>query len=146
MDVKLSERQKRFVDYYLQSGNATQAAKKAGYSPKTATAIGAENLTKPQIQAALHTRLKQLESERIAETKEILEYVTGVMRGEHTEEVVVNVGDGKGFTHAEKITAQVSAKERLKAAEMLAKVNGLFVQRGELEVSGGVPVVIRDDL
>ena len=88
MKPKLNEKQKLFIDYYIQSGNATQAAKKAGYSPNTAYAIGAENLRKPQIQAAIQLR------------------------------VVVNVGTGKGFTRAEKIKAQVSAKERLKATEM----------------------------
>lgn len=66
MEVKLSERQKRFVDYYLQSGNAKQAAKKAGYSPKTATAIEAENLTKPQIKAGVLSKKNSLrKSQRV---------------------------------------------------------------------------------
>ena len=118
---------------------------KAGYSPKTAYAAGAENLRKPQIQAAIATRLKQLESERIAEDKEILEYITSVMRGETTEEVVMNIGTGKGYTKAEKVKSQVSAKERLKAAEMLAKVRGMFITKQEVELQGALPVVIRDD-
>lgn len=145
METKLSEKQKRFIDYYIQSGNATQAAKLAGYSTKTAYAMGVENLRKPQIQAAVQSRLAQLESERIAKDKEVLEYITAVMRGETTEEVVVNVGTGKGFTRAEKVTAQVSAKDRLKAAEMLAKVKGMFITRQEVDLQGVVPVVIRDD-
>ena len=145
MEMKLSEKQQRFVDYYIQFGNATQAAKKAGYSAKTAYAIGVENLRKPQIQAAIATRLKQLESERIAEDKEILEYITSVMRGETTEEVVMNIGTGKGYTKAEKVKSQVSAKERLKAAEMLAKVRGMFITKQEVELQGALPVVIRDD-
>ena len=142
---KLNEKQQRFVDYYIQSGNATKAAKLAGYSPNTAYSIGAENLKKPQIQAAINARLTQLESERIAKDKEVLEYITAVMRGETEEEVVVNVGTGKGFTRAEKVKAKVSAKERLKTAEMLAKVKGMFVTRQEVELSGSMPVVIRDD-
>ena len=145
VETKLSEKQKRFIDYYIQSGNATQAAKLAGYSAKTAYATGVENLRKPQIQAAVQSRLAQLESERIAKDKEVLEYITAVMRGETTEEVVVNVGTGKGYTRAEKVTAQVSAKDRLKAAEMLAKVKGMFITRQEVDLQGVVPVVIRDD-
>ena len=43
-------KQIKFCDYYLQSGNATEAAKKAGYSEETAYSIGNENLKKPEIQ------------------------------------------------------------------------------------------------
>ncbi|MFP3638122.1 terminase small subunit [Paraburkholderia sp. SIMBA_054] len=49
----LSGKQQRFVDEYLIDLNATQAALRAGYSAKTASAIGAENLRKPQIAAAI---------------------------------------------------------------------------------------------
>lgn len=143
---ELNERQKRFVDYYLQSSNATDSARKAGYSTKNAMQIGCELLRNPKIQAALNTRLEQLESDRLAETKEILEYLTSVMRGQTEDEVVVNVGVGKGFTEAQKVKAKVGAKERLKAAEMLAKVKGLFINKNELEINGSVPVVIVDDI
>ena len=142
---ELNERQKLFVDYYIQTGNATESAKKAGYSERSAMALGCELLRNAKIQVAIATRLEQLESERIAKDKEVLEYITAVMRGETTEEVVVNVGTGKGFTKAEKVRAQVSAKERLKAAEMLAKVKGMFITRQEVDLQGALPVVIRDD-
>ena len=56
---KLTEKQKKFVDYYIQtSGNASEAARLAGYSEKTARASGAENLTKPNIKTAIDARLK----------------------------------------------------------------------------------------
>ena len=142
---KLNERQKAFVDFYIQTSNLSESARKAGYSPKNAGATGIELLKNPKIQAAIQSRLAQLESERIAKDKEILEYITAVMRGETEEEVVMNVGTGKGFTRAEKVMAKVSAKERLKAAEMLAKVKGMFITRQEVELSGSMPVVIRDD-
>ena len=143
---ELNERQKRFVDYYLQSSNATESAKKAGYSIKNAMQIGCELLRNPKIQTALNTRLEEMDSERLAETKEILEYLTSVMRGQTEEEVVVNVGVGKGFTEAQKVKAKVGAKERLKAAEMLAKVKGLFVSKSEMEINANVPIVIVDDI
>lgn len=50
MSKKLTAKQERFCNEYLIDLNATQAAIRAGYSEKTATAIGAENLTKPNIQ------------------------------------------------------------------------------------------------
>jgi len=46
---KLTSKQKRFCEEYLVDFNATKAAIRAGYSKKTAQAIGAENLTKPVI-------------------------------------------------------------------------------------------------
>ncbi|RSO56368.1 terminase small subunit [Acinetobacter lactucae] len=51
--MALRGKQQRFVDEYLIDRNATQAAIRAGYSAKTATVIGAENLTKPNIQKAI---------------------------------------------------------------------------------------------
>ena len=144
--MEFTEKQKRFVDYYIQSGNATESAKKAGYSKNTAYSIGQRLLKNVEVQTAINTRLEQLESERIAKDKEVLEYITAVMRGETTEEVVMNIGIGKGLTKAEKIVAKVSAKERLKAAEMLAKVKGMFISRQEVDLQGVIPVVIHDDI
>lgn len=49
----LTAKQQRFVEEYLVDLNATQAAIRAGYSQNTAQEIGAENLTKPLIRAAI---------------------------------------------------------------------------------------------
>lgn len=143
---KLTERQKRFVEEYIQSGNATQSAIKAGYSPKAAKEAASRLLTFVNVKSEVEARLKELESERVATTQEIQEYLTAVMRGELDEEVVVNVGVGKGYTRADKIKAQVGAKDRTKAAELLAKVRGMFINKSELEVTGNLPIVIKDDL
>ena len=56
--TRLSSKQQRFVVEYLVDLNATQAAIRAGYSPKTAKSIGSENLTKPDIQACVQERRK----------------------------------------------------------------------------------------
>jgi phage terminase small subunit len=61
----LTPKQQRFVDEYLVDLNATQAAIRAGYSERTAAAIGAENLTKPQIASAV----QKATSERSERTK-----------------------------------------------------------------------------
>ena len=143
---ELNGRQKLFIDYYIQTFNATESARKAGYSEKNSYQVGSVLLKNPKIQIAINTRLEQLESERIAKDKEVLEYITAVMRGETTEEVVMNIGIGKGLTKAEKVVAKVSAKERLKAAEMLAKVKGMFISRQEVDLQGVIPVVIHDDI
>ena len=50
--MRLTAKQKKFVDSYIADSNATKAALEAGYSKRTARFVGAENLTKPNIKAA----------------------------------------------------------------------------------------------
>ena len=136
----LTPRQQKFCDEYLISGNATDAAIKAGYSPKTAKNIGSENLAKPDLKAYIEAQLAALHSEKIADATEVLEYLTSVMRGKHTEEVPLLCGDG-----VQTLTPkEVGAKERLKAAELIGKRFGLFTDR--VGIDGVVPVVIHDDI
>lgn len=125
---KLTERQRRFVDYYIQTGNASEAARRAGYSVKTAYSIGEENLRKPEIRQAVERRLKELESHRIAETKEVLEHLTSVLRGEQTEEIVTPTG--------KKISTAVREMDKLRAAEYLLRVNGAFKEKLDVKVDG----------
>lgn len=80
--MKLTPKQKAFADEYLICGNATEAAKKAGYKEKAAYAMGAENLRKPQISAYIAERQKQIDDSRIADVKEVMEFYSAVMRGE----------------------------------------------------------------
>lgn len=65
----LTDKQQRFVDEYLIDLNATQAAIRAGYSEKTARAVGCENLTKPDIMNAVHNA-KAKRSERTQITQD----------------------------------------------------------------------------
>lgn len=67
--MKLTSKQERFIKEYLISLNATDAAIKAGYSEKTATKIGSENLTKPDIIAAIKAEQDKT-SEKLEITRE----------------------------------------------------------------------------
>lgn len=80
--MELTPKQKAFADYYLETGNATEAAKRAGYSENSAKQIGTENLSKPSISQYIAERQKQLEDKRIADISEVLQFFTSVMRGE----------------------------------------------------------------
>lgn len=132
----MTVRQRKFCDEYLISGDATDAAKKAGYSEKTAYSIGNENLNKPELKAYIKAQLDAIHDQKVADRDEVLRYLTAVMRGEHTEEVPLLVGDG-----IQVLTDKtVGAKDRLKAAEMLGKRYGLFNDKVTLD--GAVPVVI----
>lgn len=89
MKRKLSSKQKLFVDEYLACGNATKAAIKAGYSHKTAKSIGAENLTKPDIKSAIKAKMAKIESHKIADATEVLQFFTSLLRAEIKETVAV---------------------------------------------------------
>ena len=121
----MNEKQKRFCDEYLIDCNATQAAIRAGYSPKTAYAIGEQNLKKLELKAYINEQLEQLHNKKTADAQEVLEYLTAVMRGEHTEQVLRLAGNGV----QEISDINVSAKDRIMAAEMLAKRYGLLVDK-----------------
>ena len=132
--AKMTAKQQRFCDEYIITLNATDAAKKAGYSAKTARQAGAENLTKPVIKEYIKARMDEKESELIADQDEVLKYLTSVMRGQSRSKVVVveNVGD---FTsQAREMEKAPDEKERLKAAELLGKRYGLYTDKVEQDV------------
>lgn len=133
MAGRLTEKQRRFVDAYIETGNATESARLAGYRDKRADAIGYENLRKPEIQKAIGARMKELESKRIATAKEVLEFLTAVVRGEAEEDNVAIVGHGPGITEARIVKKKASLRDRLKAAELLAKRFGVTLSDLEVE-------------
>ncbi len=123
---KLTEKQKRFIDYYVETANATESARLAGYSEKTADRIGHENLRKLEI--FIKFKMEQIESDRIATQKEVLEYLTRVMRGKEKDQFGLDA----------------SLQDRTKCAELLGKRYGTFVEKKEL--SGGYKVELVDDV
>ena len=84
--MNLTPKQRAFADFYIELGNATEAARRAGYSAKTAKSIGAENLTKPDIKIYIARRQEKIESERTASLKEIQELRTAIMRGQEKDQ------------------------------------------------------------
>ena len=122
MAEELTPKQKAFADYYIETGNATESAKMAGYSEKTARQIGAENLTKPYICKYIEERMKPTEKKRIATGDEIMEFFTAVMRGE--------VMDAFGLPP--------SLADRKDAGKELAK---RIIDVGNKETQGGITIV-----
>lgn len=119
--MKLTERQRRFVEAFIETGNAAEAARRAGYSKKTAYSIGNENLKKPEIKYAIDRRMKEIEEGKTATPEEIIQFLSQSMRGEIIEEVVAVEGCGDGSSSAVIVKKQIGAKDRLKAAELLLK-------------------------
>lgn len=114
--MKLTPKQKLFADEYIKSGNATDAYVKAGYkcSRSTARRNGNRLLTNADIKSYIANRTAEIESHKIADAKEVLEYLTGVLREEETEEVVDQVNGGV-------IVKKPSIKDRTAAAKEIMK-------------------------
>lgn len=124
---KLTAKQQRFCDEYLIDLNATQAAIRAGYSKKNANNIASENLAKPNIQKYIRDRMAEKETSLIADQNEILEYLTSVLRGESEAGMIVDKNGDMAAT-----PDLPGVKDRLRAAELLGKRYGLFVEKVDL--------------
>lgn len=138
--VRLTLKQKRFADEYIISGNATEAAIKAGYSSKYANTNASKLLQNTTIKSFIDDRLAELESKTIATQEEVLSYLTSVMRGEQREQTLR--GEGEGYQSI--IDIDVGAKDRIKAAELLGKRHRLWTDKVETEHKGEVAFV--DDI
>lgn len=110
----MNVRQQKFCDYYLQSGNATEAAIKAGYSKKTAYSIGQRLLKNVETKNYIDEYRETARKSRIATAEEVLEFWAEVMRNE-----------------------EISPKDRLRASENLGKIlisNGVNPEDNDFKV------------
>ncbi|MGM0215450.1 terminase small subunit [Enterococcus sp. AZ109] len=139
-------KQKKFILAYVANGfvNASEAAKKAGYSEKTANTVASNMMTgmkKYEHIPPIIEELKKAFDERTAELSiasgtEILQYLTAVMRGEETE----TIATARGVY----LDVDVGAKDRLKAAELLGKRHALFIDK--IDVNANVSTEKFDDI
>lgn len=139
--MKLNPRQEKFCIEYAKSGNATTAYQSAGFQSKSkesAQANSARLLADERIQERLRELSKKTESESIADVKELQEGLTKIFRGEMTTPLMTKDG--------EVVEVPVSVKDKLKAAEILAKTHGAFLTRQEMNISQSLPVIIRDNI
>lgn len=144
--MKLTPKQKAFAECYIETGNATESARKAGYKGKNLNRIASENLSKLDIKSYIDEKMKELESQRIAKAEEVLEYLTRVLRGEETEQVVVTENIGDFMSEAKVVDKEISAKDKIKAAELLGKRYRLFTDKIEADVNQIVVFEGEDDL
>ena len=141
--MKLNIKQKAFADYFIETGNAYQSAIKAGYSENYAKGNVIKLLENESVKAYIDERLKQIESDRIAKAEEVLAFLSSSLRGEVLEEVVTTE-TVDGMIKPVILKKQLSAKDRIKAAELLGKRYALFTEKVDLE--GNVGVTIIDDI
>ena len=117
MADKITEKQKKFCNEYIKTGNAELAAKIARYSARGNTTKLLQNTT---IAKYIKERNKQLEKSTIADMSEVKEFWTNTLRDK-----------------------ELKPMDRLKASEMIAKTNGAFIDK--LEVTGNTSVTIKID-
>lgn len=134
----LTLKQKQFADEYIRTGNAYQSAINVGYSEKYAKARSHKMLENVGINQYIDDNLEIIQKESIAEADEIMRYLTRVLRAEEKEEILVYVGEGM----QEIQTIQPSAKDRIKAAELLGKRYRMWTDKHEIEVTA--PIFIDD--
>ena len=126
----LNKRQIDFVQEYMKTNNINQSAIKAGYSPKTASVQGSRLLTNVKVSAYINAINERLESDKIADIEEVMQYLTSVMRGEKKDQFDLDP----------------SLSERTKAASELAR--RLDVKARNLNIECAVNIIddIPDDM
>lgn len=159
----MTKKQKRFVEEYLIDLNATQAAIRAGYSPKTANEQGARLLAKVSIQAAVskaqaersrRTGINQdrvlLELAKVAflNPVDVIDMDGATIRGEANRDDTACIASVKVKTiptdDGQITEREVKTYDKLKALELLGKHLGMFTDK--VKVDGAVPVVLYDDI
>ena len=138
----MTPKQEKFCVEYIIDLNATQAALRAGYSKRTAYSIGNEILKKPEIK----TRINELRSKEfkksIMTAEEVEARLSKAARGELQEEVVVTENIGDFMSKAKIIKKQISAKDQVKALELMGKRNNLFSADTQIDIT---PIIIKGE-
>lgn len=109
--MKLTPKQKAFADEYLICGNATEAARKAGY--KQPHVQGSQNLGKLSVSEYIEERQKQIEDSRIATIDEVMQYLTSVMRGEIKDQFDLEAPLAERTKAAQEILKRNNEKRKL---------------------------------
>lgn len=136
----MNKKQELFIKSLVEDArhNATTAARAAGYSERSAAVTGCRLLKDPEIKAAYEKALEEFHKQNTAEADEVIEFLTEVMRGENeVENIPVFVGEGEQAFKKGK----PSAKDRLKAAELLGKYYGMFTDKTQIDGIGAVQII-----
>lgn len=143
--AKVTHMQERFCLEFMSCGNATEAHRRAGYACKNEKNRGIyakQVYEHPEVQARILELQKEYYDVKIADIQEIQEFLTQTVRQIRDEEVVASETNGK-VSKPVIIKKKAALRDAVKAAELLAKMQGAFVERYDL--GAGVPIVIKDD-
>lgn len=130
----MTERQERFCQEYSKLGNATQSAISAGYSEKSARAVSSRLLTNANVQERIRELQGEIKNRNIADAREMQEVLTSILRGESDEEVIVVEGCGDGISEAVTKKKKPSQSDKIKAMQLLARMQGVLDNSATLNV------------
>ncbi len=149
--TELSLKQKKFADEYIISGNATKSAIEAGYSKKTAESIGSRLLRNVKVSEYISKRTQEVFEERAMSVAEALAISASIARGEIQQgqtkkNVKVYVGDQVEEETVTETEYQFTPtiEERQRSLDHILKVNGAYLDRKEIDVTGMVQFI--DDI
>lgn len=149
--TELSLKQKKFADEYIISGNATKSAIEAGYSKKTAESIGSRLLRNVKVSEYISKRTQEVFEERAMSVAEALAISASIARGEIQQgqtkkNVKVYVGDQleEETVTETKYQFTPTIEERQRSLDHILKVNGAYLDRKEIDVTGMVQFI--DDI
>lgn len=120
--VKINKRQKDACENFIKTGNKEEALLKAGYKTNTVWKknFAEKFFQREYIREYIKGRIKKDCPERVADEGEIMEYLTGILRGGITEEIVID---------KRVVNKPPTLRERNKAAELLGRHYGLYSER-----------------
>lgn len=138
----MTPKQEKFCVEYLIDLNATQAAIRAGYSKRTANRIANQLLSKLDIKNRINELRSKEFKKSIMTAEEVEARLSKAARGELQEEVVVTENIGDFMSKAKIIKKQISAKDQVKALELMGKRNNLFSADTQIDIT---PIIIKGE-
>ena len=108
----LNQKQIRFVQEYMKTNNITHSAIDAGYSPKTASVQGSRLLSNVKVSAYINAINERLESDKIADIQEVMEYLTSVMRGEKKDQFDLDASLGDRTRAASELAKRLDVRAK----------------------------------
>lgn len=139
----MTERQQRFCREYIKDENATQAALRAGYSEKRARRTAQAILDDKRVRRYIDELKNNEKNRKLAQTWEILQYFTALMRDEVFEQrIEVDQETGQEIL----VRQPVKVADRTKAAEFLAKYYRILDEKEEDKGEDVIRVELDDNI
>ena len=139
--TKLTLRQQRFADEYIIHGNIERAALNAGYSERYARGNAHKLVANVSIKSYIDKRLEELQSKAVADQREVMEYLTAVMRGEQSDEELILVPNSDFISEVERHERRSDTTQRTKAAELLGKRYAMWTDKQITDTTERITIV-----
>ena len=122
--MALTPKQKAFADYYIELGNATEAARRAKYKGNDVTlaAVGSENLRKPQIAEYIANAVRPEEGKRIATAEDVMQFFSDVMNGKVKDQFGLDASLSDRINAGKELMKRHAATDAAKSVEKVTVI------------------------